>query len=361
MRVWHAPELSATEREALRQVLAGGVPVEAEVVQERFVRRVLRMPLGDRVVFAKQHLFPRLAVRARYWLRASPTAREVAMLRLAAQRGVVVPQPLAEATERGLLGPTSAVLVTEELAAGTEPGVEDLLHAVLWLAEHGVFHPDMHGDNVRLLTDAGGAGRYAFLDFQSCSVSGGAVRGRRLAWMIGKAMAWLTARGALPEPVLRSLTDDTRLVDAALQVAGQLKARCRASRARHRLRDSTLVCRERVGLLGCRLRLRGSELPQRFDQEVLERTTPVGAALIAVSGDGSVVRVRRRGLLRTLWMHGPLADRDSGFLAWERIGPWPWAQESLYICGSMGSSGLRAAWEGVLADAAVMAAPTLTR
>ncbi len=33
MRVWHAPELSATEREALRQVLAGGVPVEADMLK----------------------------------------------------------------------------------------------------------------------------------------------------------------------------------------------------------------------------------------------------------------------------------------------------------------------------------------
>ncbi len=343
-RTWFAEGLGVDERELLDALVHGSVPAHAKLVHERILRRVWRVPLADGgAVYAKQHEFPFRRVRLRYALRAAPTQHERRLLSVALQRGVLVPEPLAEATTRGCLGPTRAVLVTRELVGESHLGVAQRLAAAAQLADSGIFHPDLHTDNVLRVGE-----RFGYLDFQSARLQAGPVRGRRLVVMLAK-----TAHGGLGQVPRASLLVEIERVlvptsgvsaRVVLDAVERLDARGVASRRRHRLRSSSAVVRERSGF-GVRLRLRGFELPSDFAPERSLCHPRLGACHVARSVDGRVFRLRCRCSLRRLWGD---ERTDSGgakpaILAWHRAWPWPWREETLYFSISTGGLDIDAA------------------
>lgn len=337
MKTWFANDTTASERDFLIPVLRGEMPVAAEMVSERILRRVFRVELPTgRSVYVKQHLFPFLRARLRYALRASPTARELSVLRVASDRGLTVPVPVAEATDRAWLGPRRSTLVTLALPPGRPVTPAELVDAASLLADRGLFHPDLHGDNVQRIRDG-----FAFVDFQSSRARARVTAGQRRR-MIAKALLDLRREGGAA--ACAGILADRGLPDHAdiLPRIERLLDREAASRDRHRLRASTRVVRQRKGLLGLRLCRRGVPVPASFGPERPFAHPVTGACLAATSLDGACFRLRRPGRLREIWRRVP--DRfftaTDGILAWERDGPWPWAMQSLYIPNHMGSSDL---------------------
>ena len=341
------PAGAGLQVDPLERLLRGEHPDGARVVSERILRRVLRVELGDgRVVFAKQHLFPFLRVRLRYALRASPTQREAKLLRQVAELGLCVPRVLGERSVRGLLGPRLAVLVTESLEPRHPLAPADRLRAVLAIAERGVWHPDLHEDNVFAIGDSDSgieartgaathnAGQWAYLDFQSCRIRGSAIRGRALAEMLAPcAVEIVTERG---RPGLEALLSESGVIESLAAAGTSVNAvvertfdrmrRSSASRRRHRLRSSSSILREPGG----RLLTRGVELPSVFGPEEELELERWGALRVAVSTDSRVARLR--GRLREAWaLADPDFGQESAFLAWEPETVWWKGRGSLYI------------------------------
>ena len=322
----------------LERILAGALPEGAEIVSERILRRVFCCTLDDgREVFAKQHLFPALRVRLRYALRASPTRREAGRLAAAAERGLRVPAVVAERSQRGLLGPRLAVLVTEALPACGAASHAERLAATEQLAELGIEHPDLHPDNV-LRLEGGGLG---FLDFQSVRMHAGRVSGAPLVRMRAKAAGAALAELGLAE--LRSLLSaqlGRAEVEATLAALERLRAGELASRRRHALRTSSRFVRERLGIWSWRVRLRGEELSAepnagcRSTRGHEPGEQDLGGGVRARICSPELLRLSSRtGQLRELWLRAALGDapKDATFLAYGRDGAWPWTREHLYI------------------------------
>ena len=325
---------SAVSSTVLERLLMGQAPPGAETVSERILRRVLRVQLDDgRIAYAKQHLFPFARVRLRYALRASPTQHEAAMLARAAELGVVVPRVLGEQTSRGFLGPKLAVLVTQALEGLVALAPVDRLRAAIALAERGIWHPDLHEDNV-FAVGSGGDQRWAYLDFQSCRIQSQALRGDALARMLapcGVEIVKSAGRGALEQGLEKSdLAESLNRAGASTaNVVERTFDRMRseaASRRRHRLRSSSAIEREPSG----RLRRRGVELPADYRDERTFDSSRWGSIHIAVNDQARVARLR--GCLREAWA---CADPDFGnepaFLAWEPETVWWKGGGSLYI------------------------------
>jgi hypothetical protein len=123
---------------------------------------------------------------------------------------------------------------------------------------------------------------------------------------------------------------------AVLRHAARLHARQIASARRHRLRSSTRTVVEPAGTGGRRVRLRGAELPCEYGRELAVTRPELGRLRVASSVDGSVLRVRRRGGLREVWLAAGVPPLAPEILAWERDGPWPWCMQALYIRTRMG-------------------------
>ena len=332
-RAWYAAGVSDLERKDLAPLLRGELPCGGEIVSSRILRRVVRLRLtSGRIVFGKQHLFPFARVRRRYALRRAPAERERFALEEAARRGLEVPEPLAVRTDRGFLGPRLSVLVTEGLPDGRTPVLEEAVLALNRLAEVGIYHPDLHHDNLRMVGDVP-----FFLDFQSVRFRGSrgsSMRNRadRLA-MLAKFATGLErdASGRVLGDLDSVFASDADREAFEAAVAG-LDAAEVAARRRHRLRSSTAVVRERMGLWGARLRLRSTIIqdfdPVNFCEEALEQHPEFGLVRAARSQNGAIVRFRATTKLREFWAR---ATETSGFLAWERTAPWPWATQALYI------------------------------
>jgi hypothetical protein len=321
----------------LTRVLAGELPQGAELVSERLIRRVFRFEdPGEGRLFAKQHLFPVLRVRLRYLLRSSPTAREAAGLEKAAERGLRVPRVVAQRSERGLLGPRLAVLVTEALPFERIATHAERFALARQLAELGVLHPDLHGDNVLRLAD----GELGLLDFQSVRFRRGPLRAGARRRMLAKC-----AHAALPELGVLGLREllgaDWEEIEPELE---RLDRKERSSRRRHALRSSTRFRRTRRGLFGFRVERRGTPLPA---QDSAMGPAPAGdqhvepGASVARWSPG-VFRLSARGRrLRELWL-GAVQQRDGeevAFLAYQRDAPWPWSMEHLYIAAPASQGG----------------------
>ncbi|MCB9881675.1 MAG: hypothetical protein H6832_00730 [Planctomycetes bacterium] len=334
-RSWISDEVRGVDRPVVERLLAGEIPPGCEIVVERVLRRVLRLQLeSGTTLYAKQHGFPFVRVRLRYAARRSPTERERAMLDLAAKRGLRVPRPLAEATVRGPLGPTQAVLVTLGILEGRPATPDEALDAIDRLVEARFFHPDLHPDNLRIC-----CGEPVFFDFQSVRTRA-ALHPQDRMRMFAKFAAGLgrTEDGRIVLPDDRFATAADRV---AIQAAvARLDAAGSSARRRHRRRTSTKVVRERVGACGLRLRLRDIEpcefASARFGPPSLVVDDRFGETVVAVRDDGSIRRLEqghsaRRGQYRTLLEAWAMADEKSGFLAWERTAPWPWGTQALYI------------------------------
>lgn|GEM_PF-3416764 len=320
------------------RLLRGDIPEEAEIVSERILRRVLRVPTPEGVLFAKQHLFPFLRVRLRYALRSSPTRREAENLTRAAALGLLVPRVLAESSQRSPLGPTLAVLLTAALPEGRplDPPARHRLFEAIWdLANKGVLHPDLHGDNLRLLED----GRVAFLDFQSCRFFPGKVPSRLLPSMLAPFLeeqlqflpkstleTWLLEKKISPTPCF-----------AAVDRRGQKQRR---TRERHALRNSTKVRRFRPAPLRhpfwIRYLQRGAILPQDYVSAGMTHLPPLGRCQLSqapAEGGGTILRLRANRSLRSYWLRAILEGPDQGsrILAWDRNNSWLSPRDSLYI------------------------------
>lgn len=323
----------------LDRLLDGARPDAARSVSERLLRRVFALRLEDgREVFVKQHLFPVLRVRLRYLLRSAPSAREARCLVAAARRGLQVPVVVGERHRRGLLGPRLAVLVTEALPVLREANHVERLRAVHELVRAGVRHPDLHPGNVLVLEDGG----LGFVDLQSvrlCRAPLPLAAARRMAAKAAHA-AWRELGPAGAAEVLA----EAGFVPAELMPRlERLEAGALASRRRHALRSSSRFVRERVGLLGRRVRWRGTPLPPRADagpdgpggQAPLRGAESVPeVGVVARCWSPEVLRFSARGpRLRRLWIAAALSAEgpDPTFLAYERDAPWPWAREHLYI------------------------------
>lgn len=332
-RSWFASSVTPDERADIEPLLRGDLPEGGEVVSSRILRRVVRLELGSgRVVFGKQHLFPFVRVRLRYALRRAPADRERLALEAAFRRGLSVPSSLAVRTRRGFLGPRLSVLVTESLPEGRRADLAEASGAVEQLIRAGVHHPDLHPDNLRMV-----AGEPHFLDFQSvrfrrAEASESRIQADRIG-MLAKFASGLDRDPAgriVPEPGSVFASERERaLFESALAAVDAARL---AARRRHRLRSSTAVVRERMGLWGARLRLRAVPArvldPRRFGEESAEEHPQFGAGRVAEYPGGEIVRFRASRGLREHWA---TADPSDGFLAWERTAPWPWATQVLYI------------------------------
>ncbi|MFQ5504819.1 MAG: hypothetical protein ACE5F1_08495 [Planctomycetota bacterium] len=336
MDAWFDAELTPAERSALDGPLRGHPPEGIELAQARIIREVYQLALpGGRRGFVKVHLFPFPRLRLRYALRASPTQHERRMLEIARDRGILAPRPLAEATTRGILGPKQAILVTEALPDGLRPGPEQVIRAARELAERGLFYPDLHADNLRVLD-----GRIACLDFQSCRAR--RVESHELLYMIARSLMGSEERwGQAPESLLQHLPVELPR-KRLLPLIAELERRQLASRRRHCLRSSTRVRMQRLPPFGKRLSLRrfdgGTPWPAEWNEEPLLPGSP-GRCRLARSTNDRLLRVRRAGGLRRYWIaaHGAGNAAREEIVAWERIGPWPFAREYLYISDPMGA------------------------
>jgi tRNA A-37 threonylcarbamoyl transferase component Bud32 len=334
---WIAPGLAPADRAVLERVLRGELPASAKVVRGRVLRRVVRLALPEAgEVFAKLHAFPYLRVRLRYALRRSPTENEREMLAPAASAGFLVPEPLAESTRRGLLGPFLAVLVTRSLGPPLRPAeLREVVTTALRLGAAGFLHPDLHTDNV-LVTPKG----LAVVDWQSCRRRRAPLSRRHLVQVLAPCV--LAASAATPAAEIAAVLDSIDGCPPAAEIlarARRLAGRHRASRRRHMLRDSTRVRLEWRPRLGRRLVWRGVELPDSYGVESDQRDVRGRTWCVAMSTCGSVVRIGRRCSLRQLWLAAAAeSDDDRRILAWERRGPWPFSRECLYIRIPMGGS-----------------------
>ncbi|HHI79640.1 MAG TPA: hypothetical protein ENK02_06640 [Planctomycetes bacterium] len=320
------------------QLLRGAFPPGAELVSERILRRVLRVETEEGVLYAKQHLFPFLRVRLRYALRPSPSAREAQNLARAAARGVLVPRVLAERSVRGPLGPKRAVLLTAALPEGQAldpPARRRLLGATLDLAAKGIYHPDLHGDNLRLLED----GQVAFLDFQSCRFFRGPLPARLLPSMLAPLLTEMLQ--TLPQKQVEAWLREKKIdpVPALAAVEGR-KQQEQATRLRHALRNSTKVQRSRPHALRhptlLRLQRRGSSLPQAYDSAGLVEVPGLGPCLLSqalLEGGARVLKLQAQRSLRPFWLRAVLLGPQQGsrILAWDRNIPWFSRRECLYI------------------------------
>lgn len=345
MSGWLAPGLAGPVTEQLSVVMDGRRPHRAELVSDRLLRRVLRFEVQGQLFYAKQNLFPGVRHRLRYALRSSPTQHELRVLQAASRRGLTVPRPVAERTKRGWLGPRLAVLVTEGLPEGAPLSARELFVAADLLSSCGVFHPDLHSDNVRRLVD----GTLAFLDFQSSRVRRGRLPERLFHQMLAKAFH--DAKHRDPGLDLEELIADLEVPQGVrlLAAVSDLERARLASRRRHFLRDSTSVQRTRNGWFGRRLSLRSeaSEIAARIADGFVPaqsfEDSELGSCRLSVQADGRLWRVQGRGF-RELWLRARLEAEDQPdregprIVAWDRNGPWPFATESLYISDSTGAS-----------------------
>ena len=196
------------------------LPHGIETVQARLVRTVGcgALPTGRRV-FVKSMGFPRAKDRLRYLVRTLPARHEARMLATVAAAGIPCPQVVAAAGRRLLGVPMASVLVTAALPVAdraVDPGERARLVGELVAA--GVFHPDLHPENVVALEDGG----TAVLDLQSARFRGGALGRRDLRAMVVKLVAAASDRPTETRALVQSglLTEDAMVeaIAAAEQV-----------------------------------------------------------------------------------------------------------------------------------------------
>ncbi len=338
MSHWVHPDLSEAASPLVEESLQGAVPPSAVEVVARILRRVLRIDLpAEPPLYCKQHLFPFLRLRLRYLLRPSPTQKERRLLEGCQRRGIQCPAPLAESTQRGLLGPRLAVLVTRALPEGRAPTPIEHLKAVEDLARKGLYHPDLHGDNLRILED----GQLATLDLQSCRLTTGPVGSSGTRRMMAKAALSLWDSQGLSH-VESLLLDETWAVPGPRILAEMrvLAARRQSSRRRHYLRSSTRVEAKRLSPIRKRLILRGRTLPSGFSDPVRSHIPGLGPCLISTAPTDVWRVCCARGLLgiwlASLFDEAPLRGKAEVF-AWEGAihAPLgiPFSPEVLYISG----------------------------
>lgn len=357
MRSWLADDLDLDLRADVTTCLRGEVPTDAVMVAKRYVRRVLRLDAaGQRSLYVKQHLFPSWRRRLRYALRASPTRHERRMLEAAKTRAVIAPQPVAEATHRGLLGPVLAVLVTRALPEGRAPRMAEQIQAVLDLASLGFYHRDLHADNIRVLR----TGRIAYLDFQSCRLYGRALVGHKLRRMLVVAAHDCMLRLGREE-MARELAKCKLPLDHRQLVRAVAKQETRrlASLLRHALRNSSMVRAERVGFFGKRLTLRQEQgvvswplsCPLSWKSAGTLEIGGLGPCSLARNEAHGITRLMRRSGLRKIWLAARVLKKDlgEGILGWERNAPWPFGREYLYISDDMTGAEIRKLLETHLA------------
>ena len=200
MSRWVQEGLSLEALASVEAALRGEIPDSSVEVVARILRRVLRVELRcEPALYCKQNLFPFVRLSLRYLLRLSPTQKERRLLEACRSRGIQCPLPVAESTKRGLLGPKLAVLVTRSLPDGRAPSPIEHLRAVEELAQKGLYHPDLHGDNLRILDD----GQLATLDLQSCRLRSSALGEAPTRRMLAKAA--LALRDEIGEAAIEEL------------------------------------------------------------------------------------------------------------------------------------------------------------
>lgn len=338
MSRWVREGLDPETRQVVEVALRGEVPAGSVEVVARILRRVLRVDLpSDPPVYCKQHLFPFVRLSLRYLLRRSPTEKERALLEACRAREIQCPEPIAQATRRGPYGPRLAVLVTRALPEGRAATAMEHLRAVEDLARKGLYHPDLHGDNLRILE----GGRIATLDLQSCRMQRrplGAASTRRMM-----AKAALALRDELGEEEIRDLLltgSWAQPGDRILSEMEKLDRQQLASRRRHALRSSSRVEASCPSVGRKRLILRGSHIPVGFAQSTQVALPGLGTCTLSRSGEQDWRIETSRGL-QDLWVAALARDVDLSAvgrpIAWEgpSLLPFgiPLGPEVLYISG----------------------------
>jgi len=348
MSYWVQAGASEEALPKIEEALRGDVPEGSVEVVARILRRVLRIELeSEAPIYCKQNLFPFLRLRLRYLFRSSPTQKERRLLEACRRIGIQCPEPIAESTRRGLLGPKLAVLITRALPTGRAPTPREHLRAVQELAEKGLYHPDLHGDNLRILPD----GQLATLDLQSCRLRSRPVGGRSRQRMMAKAaLALVDQHGPLEVESLLRAEQGADSARSLLTQIERLSQKRLESRQRHLLRSSSRVQASRPALGRKRLILRGVCMPMGFSEPVESPFPRLGTCLLARAPEGAWRIQCKRGL-RQIWLasllrgSGPESeatsvgdeDRKPEVFAWE--GPSmlpfgiPFGPELLYISG----------------------------
>jgi len=136
--------------EALRQIDWGALPDQpgATLVKSAENRDVWRLDVAETPVFAKCYRRAGLLKRLVDRVRGSAAEREFTALRLAAEAGILVPEPLGVARRPAAGGPYEAILIT--VAMPLEPQSLD----EAWLEAAGRSPNGRAGDPRRMLIDA---------------------------------------------------------------------------------------------------------------------------------------------------------------------------------------------------------------